>query len=150
MKRTPVVNNQVTRRLKEFITDYMNGKETKTVIQKTLFASDLKENLNRLNLPINQLETLDFLTETEKRDLENGKELQVPLLGPRLRMYKKPMALKIWHLRTTKNYVLITNWNNFVKENKEDLKENTMIQVWSFRRDHQLCFAIACLDFGES
>ncbi|KAI3497944.1 hypothetical protein L2E82_13948 [Cichorium intybus] len=145
-ERAPIMSNQVTQRLKQFITNEINGKEAKLVIQKKLYASDLKKSQNRLNMPMKQVETHDFLTENEKRDLKNKKELEVPLLGPRLQMHNEPMVLKIWHMNSTDNYVLKTNWNNFVKKNEEDLKKDRMIQVWSFRREEQLRFAIACLE----
>ncbi|KAI3719961.1 hypothetical protein L6452_20867 [Arctium lappa] len=104
------VNNEITGRLKEFTTEEMKGSDTKLVIQKILHAHDLARNQNRLSMPMNQLETQEFLTADEKRYLENGGEL--------------------------------TN-------NSEDLiKENTKVevQVWSFRRDRQLCFALACME----
>ncbi|KAI3763963.1 hypothetical protein L2E82_13961 [Cichorium intybus] len=128
-----------------FITDDLNGKEAMLVIQKRLFASDLDGTQNRLNMPLNQVETHDFLTENEKRDLENKKELTVSLLGPRLQMYPEPMQLKIWNMKSSDNYVLKTKWNSFMNANKEDLKVKRMIQVWSYRREEQLCFAMACV-----
>nr|GEZ24182.1 B3 domain-containing protein, DNA-binding pseudobarrel domain protein [Tanacetum cinerariifolium] len=36
--------------------------------------------------------------------------------------------------------------NEFVEENKDYLKELSMIQIWSFREDQQLCFALAVVD----
>ncbi|KAI3497951.1 hypothetical protein L1887_33592 [Cichorium endivia] len=144
-EREPIVSNEVTERLKQFITDDLNGKEAMLVIQKRLFASDLDGTQNRLNMPLNQVETHDFLTENEKRDLENKKELTVSLLGPRLQMYPEPMQLKIWNMKSSDNYVLKTKWNSFMNANKEDLKVKRMIQVWSYRREEQLCFAMACV-----
>ncbi|KAL4586516.1 hypothetical protein LXL04_011152 [Taraxacum kok-saghyz] len=141
----PIESNEVTRRLKEYIVNEKNGTEVKMVIQKTLYQSDLEKSQNRLNMPINQLQTLDFLREDEKRLLDNDKNIEVGLLGPRLKMHEKSMVLKKWPMRSTFNYVLITNWNGFVKENQEDLKKDTRIQVWSFRKEGKLHFAIACL-----
>ncbi|KAL4580194.1 hypothetical protein LXL04_016378 [Taraxacum kok-saghyz] len=141
-----IVSNEVTQRLKEYIVTEENGTEVKLVIQKTLFQSDLEKSQNRLNMPINQLQTLDFLTEDEKRRLDREGEFDVGLLGPRLQMHEKAMVLKKWPMRSTYNYVLKTNWNNFVKENEKDLKKNSMIQVWSFRKKEKLYFAIACLE----
>ncbi|KAL4586520.1 hypothetical protein LXL04_011156 [Taraxacum kok-saghyz] len=151
-KQVPIVSNEVTQRLKEYIVNEKNGTEVKVLIQKTLFKSDLKKSQNRLNMPIKQLETLDFLKEHEKQLIhEKEKGLKVKLLGPRLREHKEySMVLKIWHLKSTENYVLITNWNDFVKENQKDLKKDTMIQVWSFRIKDKLHFAIACLEMDIS
>nr|GEY62435.1 hypothetical protein [Tanacetum cinerariifolium] len=37
-------------------------------------------------------------------------------------------------------------WKQFVEENKDYLKELSMIQIWSFHKDQQLCFALAVVD----
>lgn len=149
MEHVPVVINEVTEKLERFITGEMNGLDAKLVIQKILYPSDLKRSQNRLNMPIKQLKTLDFLTTEEKKDLEDEKNIKVRLVGPRLQMYPKPMELKAWRMKKTKNYVLKTNWNKFVKDNKKYLKEKSKIQVWSFRKDEQLCFALAVVDKPE-
>ncbi|XP_042757755.1 B3 domain-containing protein At3g25182 [Lactuca sativa] len=134
------------RRLEEFITNEMNGKDLKLLLKKTLYESDLSKNQNRLSMPMNQLEkNIEFLTENEKHDLENGKEFEVGLLGPRLGLHKKSMMMKMWRLKSTSSYVLKTNWNEFVEENKKDLKPHSEIQVWSFRKDNQLLFALLCV-----
>nr|GEX52799.1 preproricin [Tanacetum cinerariifolium] len=44
------------------------------------------------------------------------------------------------------NLVLTSKWKQFVEENKDYLKELSMIQIWSFRKDQQLCFALAVVD----
>ncbi|KAI3719945.1 hypothetical protein L6452_20851 [Arctium lappa] len=139
-------NNKAIERLKKFITEEMKGSDLKLVIQKILYATDLAKNQNRLSMPINQLETLEFLTADEKRLLDTKEGvIDVPLLGPRLRMHAKPMKLTKWRLKTTCNYVLRTNWHQFVENNSEDLTVNTKIQMWSFRKDERLCFALACV-----
>ncbi|CAI9278700.1 unnamed protein product [Lactuca saligna] len=146
-KKVEIVKNQITQELEEFITNKLKGKEAKVVIQKTLYRSDLEENQNRLNMPMKQVIKPDeFLRKNEKEDLENGKEFEVRLLGPRLEMHKKPMMLKMWRMNSTSNYVLKTEWNRFVKANEKDLEINKKIQVWSFRIDEKLCFAIARLE----
>ncbi|CAH1424077.1 unnamed protein product [Lactuca virosa] len=146
-KKVEIVRNKITQELEEFITNELKGKEAKVVIQKTLYKSDLEENQNRLSMPMKQvIKSDEFLRKNEKQDLENGKEFEVKLWGPRLEMHKKPMVLKMWHMKSTSNYVLKTNWNHFVMANKKDLEINKKIQVWSFRRDEKLCFAIACLE----
>nr|GEY30131.1 hypothetical protein [Tanacetum cinerariifolium] len=118
----------------------------KLVIQKLLYLSDLRKSQNRLNIPINQLVTKDFLTDEEKTDLESGKGIVVPLLGPTLTMYAEPMKLKIWPMGRTHYYVLMNKWNSFVEENKDYLKQFSTIQLRSFRVDQQLCFAIAVVE----
>ena len=106
----PVVKNEVTETLQKFITsDEMNGAELKLVIQKVLYMSDLKQDQNRLSLPLNQLITEDFLTTEERWELENKKEMEVRVVGPTLEMYKEPMRLAIWAMKKTYNLVLKTN-----------------------------------------
>ena len=146
-KKVEIVKNHITQELEKFITNKLKGTEVKVVIQKTLYKSDLEENQNRLNMPMKQVIRPDeFLRKNEKEDLENGKEFEGKLWGPRLEMHENPMMLKMWHMKTTSNYVLKTEWNRFVKANEKDLEINKTIQVWSFRREEKLCFAIACLE----
>ncbi|KAK1425563.1 hypothetical protein QVD17_20917 [Tagetes erecta] len=140
---TPMVNNEVTERLKEFIVNVIKGTELRLVIQKKVFKSDTNKGLNRLNMPIKQLESNEFLREDERRILRKEKEIEVMVLGPTLEMYEKPMKLKMWHMTNSVNYVLTTNWHSFWKENKKVLDQDSKIQVWSFRRaDEKLCFAV--------
>ncbi|KAK1425576.1 hypothetical protein QVD17_20930 [Tagetes erecta] len=141
--RTPVVNNEVTKRLKEFIVNVIKGTELRLVIQKKVFKSDTDKGLNRLNMPIKQLESNEFLREDERRILRKENEIEVMVLGPTLEMYERPMKLKMWHMTNSVNYVLTTSWHSFWKENKKDLDKDSKIQVWSFRRDDEkLCFAV--------
>nr|GEY66756.1 hypothetical protein [Tanacetum cinerariifolium] len=99
-----------------------------------------------LNMPINELDTKDFLTNKEKTNLESGTEIVVLLLGPMLRMYAELMKLKIWPIGRINNYVLMNKWNNFMEENKDYLKQLLTIQLCSFRIDQQLCFALAVVE----
>nr|GEV69328.1 putative retrotransposon protein [Tanacetum cinerariifolium] len=71
---TEVVSNEVIQRLKEFITNEMNGSDMQLVIQKVLFTSDVSRCQNRLNMPYKKLETHNFLTDDESRvaDDEEG------------------------------------------------------------------------------
>ncbi|GKD84422.1 B3 domain-containing protein, DNA-binding pseudobarrel domain protein [Tanacetum coccineum] len=142
---TEVVSNEVTERLKEFITNEMNGSDMRLVIQKVLFTSDVSRCQNRLNMPYKKLETHDFLTDDESRMADDEEGVKVRLVGPNLQMYEEPVWLKTWNMTSTKNYVFKINWSNFVDANKADLKAHKKIQVWSFRIDEQLCFAIACV-----
>ncbi|GKE01159.1 B3 domain-containing protein, DNA-binding pseudobarrel domain protein [Tanacetum coccineum] len=131
--------------LEEFI-DEIKGCNMKLVIQKTLYKSDLIPSQNRLSMPFKQVETHDFLTDEEMRFLGDHGEIEVRLVGPNLQMFNKPMRLKIWNMKNTKNYVLKTNWCDFVEANKMVLMERETIQVWSFRKDEQLCFALVRVD----
>ncbi|GKA82129.1 B3 domain-containing protein, DNA-binding pseudobarrel domain protein [Tanacetum coccineum] len=143
-----IVSNEVITEYLKFI-DEVKGSDMKLVIQKTLFQSDLKRSQNRLNMPFKQVETHDFLTDEEIRFLGSkiGNDgIEVRLVGPNLQMFMKPMRLTIWNMSGNKNYVLKTNWCDFVEANKMVLKERATIQVWSFRKDEQLCFAVVRVD----
>nr|GEW14535.1 B3 domain-containing protein, DNA-binding pseudobarrel domain protein [Tanacetum cinerariifolium] len=142
----PVVKNEVTGRLQKFITDEMNGSDLKLVIQKVLYMSDLAPRQNRLSLPLKQLLTEDFLSDQERWILESDGEIKVRLVGPNLKMFKDLMELKIWDMTRTSNLVLTSKWKQFVEENKDYLNELSMIQIWSFRKEQQLCFALAVVD----
>ncbi|KAF5815034.1 putative DNA-binding pseudobarrel domain superfamily [Helianthus annuus] len=142
MKCGPVVNDDSIVRLKRFITGEMYGLDMKLVIQKVLYESDMKKDQNRLNMPIKQLVTKphEFLTDDEIRMVDKD-GIEVRVVGSMMQMYARPLWLKKWPMKKSDNYVLKTNWNNFVVDN-EGLKKDTMIQVWAFRKDRQLCFAI--------
>ncbi|KAJ0683266.1 putative DNA-binding pseudobarrel domain superfamily [Helianthus annuus] len=143
-ERVPVMNNDSIVQLKRLITGEMGGLDMKLVIQKVLYESDMKKDQSRLNMPILQLKTQphQFLTDEEIRMIDESKDgMEVRVVGSKLRMYERPLWLKKWHLKETDNYVLKTNWNKFVADN-EDLKKDTMIQVWAFRKNRKLCFAI--------
>ncbi|KAK9051154.1 hypothetical protein SSX86_027780 [Deinandra increscens subsp. villosa] len=148
--RTPVVINEVTERLMWFVLNELKGTDMKLVIQKNLYYSDTRKCYNRLSMPMNQLETRDFLTADEKRIVmgKNREEsvIEVPLLGPTLEMYQDRMKLTMWRMQTSLSYVLKTRWFEFWSKYKECLKEGVKIQVWSFRIDEQLCFAVACVE----
>ncbi|PWA72507.1 hypothetical protein CTI12_AA269900 [Artemisia annua] len=145
-KKIKPISNDITKRLKEHITHEQNGTNIMLVIQKKLFKSDLAANQNRLTMPYNQLQTIDFLTEQEREYLLTAESnIDVSLLGPTLQMFTKKMKLVRWAINSTQSYILRTGWNNFVQENKNDLKQEAIIQVWSYRKvDHNNpCFAIA-------
>ncbi|KAM0001046.1 putative DNA-binding pseudobarrel domain superfamily [Helianthus debilis subsp. tardiflorus] len=147
-ERVPVVNNESIIQLKRFITSEMGGLDMKLVIQKILYESDMKKDQSRLNMPILQLkiQTHKFLTDEEIRMIDESKDgIEVRVVDSKLRMYERPLWLKKWHLKHTDNYVLKTNWNKFVGDN-DVLKKDTMIQVWAFRKDRQLCFAIVLVE----
>nr|GEX47792.1 B3 domain-containing protein, DNA-binding pseudobarrel domain protein [Tanacetum cinerariifolium] len=97
----PVVKNEVTEWLQKFITDEKNGSDLKLVIQKVLYMSDLAPGQNRLNLLLKKLLTEYFLSDEERWILESDGEIKVRLVGPNLKMFKKPMELKIWDMTRT-------------------------------------------------
>ncbi|KAK9078991.1 hypothetical protein SSX86_000660 [Deinandra increscens subsp. villosa] len=132
--------------LREFIAIEMRGSDIKLVIEKVVYESDTLKAFNRFIMPINQLSNNDFLKPHEIHILTNTKEsnrgIDVSLLGPTLKMYEKPMRLKMWRMGNSVNYVFATAWHAFWAENEQYLKKESKIQIWSFRVDGQLCFAV--------
>ncbi|MFS8028344.1 putative DNA-binding pseudobarrel domain superfamily [Helianthus anomalus] len=126
----------------------MKGRDVRLVTQKKLFDSDTRHGLNRLNMPLKQLQTNEFLTEDEKDHLkeETGNQIEVRLLGRTLEIYKDPMNLRWWPMEKTENYVLTTNWYRFWLANKLHLKRDSNVQVWSFRGSDKLCFVVVCVE----
>ncbi|XP_071713805.1 B3 domain-containing protein At2g31720-like [Rutidosis leptorrhynchoides] len=153
MKRNPmdIINNEVTELLKRLI-DEINGSDLKLLIQKRLYHSDLRGCQNRLTIPMNQMQkNCEFLSPDEENILvDKQRGIEVGLMGPKLQMYNKKMVLRKFCMSHTSSYVLSNNWNQFVRDYMNDLKENTMIQVWSFRRNQELVFAVVVVGDEEN
>lgn len=122
----------------------IGGSEVKLVIEKTLFNSDLDRGQNRLTVPCKQIQN-EFLKEDEKMSLckkqEDGKHVQgmeVSVIEPCLDV--STLCLKKWDLSSSSSYALIKNWNNLAKKNH--LMAGMKVQLWSFRVNKSLCFAL--------
>lgn len=129
---------------KDLIITILRGSEIELVIQKTLYPTDVARNNNRLSIPAKQA-SIKFLSEKEERILEESPTtgLQVSLIDPLL--MESTITLKRWNMKkenkkTCCQYVLCKQWNDVVKNN--DLQANDVVQVWSFRVDSNLSFAI--------
>lgn len=100
---------------------------------------------NRLSMPLGQIRA-KFLREEEKQDLDQHQmELEVPFIEPSGTFNNA--FLRQWDTKKASGkkssmYVLKKNWNDIVMANK--LKEDDVVQVWSFRleKDDQLCLAL--------
>ncbi|KAL1556632.1 B3 domain-containing protein-like protein [Salvia divinorum] len=121
----------------------------KLVIQKELYDTDLSSGHNRLSIPFSKIEN-DFLTDEEKQHLlgkgENGKKrfLEVRIVQPSL-VSEETVKLCRWDMpkkngKTSSTYVIRGNWTAIVKNNK--LKLGATVQLWCFRVDRELCFAL--------
>ncbi|PSS16222.1 B3 domain-containing protein [Actinidia chinensis var. chinensis] len=127
----------------------LNGTDVKLVIQKGLSGTDMKDNENRLAMPLLQVRS-EFLTDEENlflgtRDGKKVNGVRVPLVetcGERCEL----ITFKRWEMRKKKGkpsytYVFVGEWNKVRYRNK--LKEGMIVQVWSFRReDGGLGFAL--------
>ncbi|CAJ1948868.1 unnamed protein product [Sphenostylis stenocarpa] len=106
-------------------------------MHKTLFASDVRRNNNRLSMPVNEIRC-DFLNEQEIAQLnerDSGKiiGLMVTVLDPCLREYVLP--LKKWTMNTI-TYNLVKEWYQIVCDN--NFQESQELQIWSFRTTNKL------------
>nr|KJB47876.1 hypothetical protein B456_008G045700 [Gossypium raimondii] len=127
-------------RFKEMI-KCMDGSEEKLIIQKALYKTDLSKHHGRLSIPMNRVE-VEFLTDEELK--QSSKEgIEALVIEPCLKT--RDMSLRIWDMpkptgRFSSLYVLVTGWKSVVESN--DLKVGDVIQVWSFRVNSKLCFAL--------
>ncbi|KAG6416440.1 hypothetical protein SASPL_123870 [Salvia splendens] len=124
------------------------------VIQKQLYGTDLSSGHNRLSIPMNQIAD-DFLTEGEKEHLrgydaksKKKKYLDVKVVGPSLAASETVKFCR-WDMakkdggKTSSSYVINGKWNAIVAKNK--LRIGVMVQLWCFRVDRELCFALVRL-----
>lgn len=124
------------------------GSDVTFVIQKPLFKTDVSSGHNRLSIPLNQVQQ-SFLTPEESERLNsggNGKKcaaMEVMLIEPSL--HRETISLRKWNMKkasgnSTSMYVLVTNWKSVTERNS--MKEDETVQLWSFRIKSKLGFAL--------
>ncbi|TYG78473.1 hypothetical protein ES288_D02G061700v1 [Gossypium darwinii] len=126
---------------RQLIVEEMGGRGLVLVIQKTIFFSDINPTASRFSIPFSQVKTHDFLNEAEAKELDDKNSMQVWLLDPSMR--GTSITLNKWVMRSSSLYVLTNTWNPLVKNNQ--LKKGDMVQLWSFRVNSLLCFALVKL-----
>ncbi|XP_058746736.1 B3 domain-containing protein At2g32645-like [Vicia villosa] len=138
---------------KEMI-EHMEGRDVKLVIQKQLTKSDLTQNNGRLSIPKARV-IESFLTTYEKsyldyeRNRKGEKKDKIPsmivsMLDPNLNLWED-LCLKKWKMETTEIYNIACGWNDLVKDNKWKKDQKIKVQLWSFRRNFKLHFALVKL-----
>jgi hypothetical protein len=119
--------------------EQMNGVDVNLVIQKELTMSDVKGDNNRFNIPIDKMiEESILLTPLERLSFN----ISVSMLDHNLRIWDN-MYLKKWKLGKSEVYNITGGWYKLVVEN--DLKKSQKIQLWSFRCNNRLNFALVKL-----
>ncbi|XP_052210707.1 B3 domain-containing protein At2g24670-like [Diospyros lotus] len=123
----------------------MNGSNPVLVIQKELFKTDVSPHHGRLAMPESQIREEFFLFHEELQ----LPEIKATLIGPS-RQFECCVTLKKWNMakkshsvksrRVTSTYNLVSGWNSFVSANH--LREGMAVQVWAFRKESKLCFAL--------
>ncbi|KAM7276412.1 hypothetical protein ACFE04_018278 [Oxalis oulophora] len=125
----------------------MGGSDELLVIRKALTKTDLEYSQGRLSIPRGQIKA-EFLTENEKLLLQkNGNQygaIEADLIEPSLHISK--ISLKRWG--SSKCYQLSSKWNSVVEKN--NLEEGDMIQLWSYRVNSDVCFALVVEKKGEA
>ncbi|XP_057975329.1 B3 domain-containing protein At5g24050-like [Malania oleifera] len=129
----------------------ISGTDMVLVIRKRLSETDVNPNHNRLSIPFRQARA-EFLTAQEKQSLfersHDGKKLKGmevpmivhPVLGEFVSVNLKRWDMKKGNGKTSSSYVLVSAWNKVVTDHM--LRRDDEIQLWSFRRNRQLCFAL--------
>ncbi|XP_016185825.1 B3 domain-containing protein At1g05920-like [Arachis ipaensis] len=126
----------------------MGGSRITLLIEKTLYNSDLNPQQNRLSIPSQQVKDKDFLLPTELEILEEKKGIKVKLIQPSLEMTELTLIKWFMHKgpkseKVSISYILRSNWVKVAKAN--NLGEDDVVQVWSFRVEEKLCMAIVKL-----
>ncbi|KAH6775920.1 hypothetical protein C2S52_013481 [Perilla frutescens var. hirtella] len=130
------------------------------VIQKCLFDTDLRPSHNMFSIPMNQIIRHDFLTDGEKRYLYTDpsmkkkkkkivkkKHIEVKMIEPSLEL--ETVKISRWDMlksnggKTSSSYVIDGKWSPIVRRN--NLRKDMQVQLWSFRVDQDLCFALVPL-----
>ena len=114
----------------------MEGRDQVFVTRKILERSDVDAGQNRFFVPKSEV-LWAVLSEEEKREVEGRRGVEVMVLDPRGRKYT--MRLKKWV--SLNKVVLNSGWRKLVEDN--GLKaEVDCVEIWSFRADSKLCFAL--------
>ncbi|XP_058203069.1 putative B3 domain-containing protein At3g24850 [Rhododendron vialii] len=117
----------------------LGGAKATLVIQKVLEGTDVSANHGRLSLPRGKLVDKEFpsgegingkdVAEIEARLIaENGKEHEIDI--------------RQWNMKN-RIYNVVKGWNEVVKEHK--LCKDLLVQLWSFRVEGNLWFALVKL-----
>ncbi|CAA0370988.1 unnamed protein product [Arabidopsis thaliana] len=120
---------------------------SKKIIDKELFQTDVDPHQSRLSIPVSQIVELEFLNHEEKRAIEEDanrvrKEgVDAILVDSHLREF--PVNLRLRDMRGILLYNLVAGWNQVVTDCL--LEENTNIRLWSFHADDTLYFALVPL-----
>ncbi|KAB2022704.1 hypothetical protein ERO13_D07G208050v2 [Gossypium hirsutum] len=125
----------------QLIVEEMGSRGLVLVIQKTIFFSDINPTASRFSIPFSQVKTHDFLNEAEAKELDDKNPMQVWLLDPSMKGTN--ITFNKWVMGSSSLYVLTNTWNPVVKNNQ--LKKGEMVQLWSFRLNSLLCFALVKL-----
>ncbi|TYH33493.1 hypothetical protein ES332_D13G063900v1 [Gossypium tomentosum] len=118
---------------KDHIED-LGGSEIKLAIQKILQVTNLRPQQNRLPMSLKQIRST-ILNEDEERMLNA----------------KRQMLVTFWSNGSSLSYIINRDYSKVLKNNKDSLKPNVMVQIWSFhvQPNSELSFALIKVIDGE-
>lgn len=149
-RREPALEEPTPAWLVQVMESMEEAEDARLILKKTLFESDVKRAQSRFLITFKQLERNDFLTQEESRFLEQdkvekGKGIKVVVVNQRSEKWN--LRFKKWEMRNNKtsengslHYALNRGWNAIVEGNA--LKAGDKIDLWSFRSQGSLCFAL--------
>ncbi|KAL9689350.1 hypothetical protein QQ045_009734 [Rhodiola kirilowii] len=112
-------------RLRNMI-EKMGGSECRLIIQKGLRPTDLSKNHSRLSMPSTEW---DFLSAVELMMFENGKNVRVPMIDTKMKVWEC-VSVRRWKMKKTM-FVIADVWNKLAAEN--ELKVKDVVQIWCFK-----------------
>ncbi|KAH1031025.1 hypothetical protein J1N35_043199 [Gossypium stocksii] len=126
----------------------LGGSEIKLIIQKFLQVTDLRPQQNHLSMSLKQIRS-PFLNEDEERML-NAKR-QMPVTFVELCLSVSTVNLTKWSIGSSLSYIINGYYSKVLKNNRDSLKPNTVVQIWSFhcQPNLKLDFALIKVIDGE-
>ncbi|KAH7839654.1 hypothetical protein Vadar_006883 [Vaccinium darrowii] len=128
----------------------LGGTKASLVIQKKLFPTDVSTSHKRLSIPWLQIEDKEFLSGEERAFLakirnENGAaEIKARVIGENGKEYE--IGMRQWNTMSTV-YNFVKGWNGVVSDHR--LCKDMIVQLWSFRVEGKLGFALVKLGISE-
>ncbi|KAB1993865.1 hypothetical protein ES319_D13G061700v1 [Gossypium barbadense] len=129
----------------------LGGSEIKIIIQKFLQVIDLMSQQNRLSISLKQIKST-FLNEDEERMLNAKRQMAVAFVEPGLSLSVSTVNLAKWNIGSSLSYIINGDYSKVLKNNKDSLKPNAVVQIWLFRAQPnlQLGFALIKVIDGEN
>ncbi|TYI45804.1 hypothetical protein E1A91_D13G063900v1 [Gossypium mustelinum] len=127
----------------------LGGSEIKIIIQKFLQVTDLMSQQNRLSISLKQIKST-FLNEDEERMLNAKRQMALAFVEPCLSV--STVNLAKWNIGSSLSYIINGDYSKVLKNNRDSLKPNAVVQIWLFRvqPNLQLGFALIKVIDGEN
>ncbi|KAA3488526.1 B3 domain-containing protein [Gossypium australe] len=120
----------------------LGGSDIKIVIQKFLQVIDMMSQQNRLSMSLKQIRST-FLNEDEERMLNAKRQLTVTFVEPCLSV--SMVNLTKWSIGSSLSFIINGDYCNVLKNNRNSLKPNAVVSIWSFRVQPNLQLGFASI-----